>query len=62
MIHNNQFKSQLHELRAERPVVTSYDSFQEHSFEHWIEVRRMVEQAQNEENVVTELKVFAASV
>jgi hypothetical protein len=52
MTWQNQPNSIHLEPRAQHPVVTSYDSCYEHSVEHWIELRRMVE-LQNEDSVVT---------
>ena len=44
-----------------RPQVTSYDSGHEHSIEHWIEVRLMVEESAEETAVPdTEPASFAA--
>lgn len=33
---------------SEKPKITSYDSGYEHSIEHWIEVRQMVEASAEE--------------
>jgi hypothetical protein len=34
--------------KGPRPLITSYDSGHEHSFEHYLEVRRIVEEAHEE--------------
>jgi hypothetical protein len=34
--------------RAPRPLITSYDSGYEHSFEHYAEVRQLVDEAHEE--------------
>jgi hypothetical protein len=41
-----------------KPNITSYDSGYEHSVEHWIEVRQMVEEEESEEHitVITETR------
>ena len=41
-------------MAAPRPTVTSFDSGYEHSLDHLIEVRRLVEEADNEEITVPE--------
>jgi hypothetical protein len=33
---------------SDQPVVTSYDSGYEHSFEHWLDVQKLVEAADAE--------------
>lgn len=52
MTSQNQPNSLHQQPNVQRPIVTSYDSCFEHSVEHWIELRRMVE-LQDEDNVVT---------
>lgn len=52
MSYQNELMPLRQELTAQRPAVTTYDSCFEHSVEHWIELRRMVE-LQNEDDVVT---------
>ena len=49
MFDENDTKSQG-KTAVGKPQVTSYDSGYEHSFEHWIEVRRMVDA--EEENIL----------
>ncbi len=39
---------------APRPAVTSYDSGYEHSLEHLVEVRRLVDEAEQESPVIPE--------
>ena len=45
-----------------KPRVTSYDSGYEHSIEHWIEVRRMVEDSEEEVTVIEETRELVLSV
>lgn len=44
MVHTNTAKS----LNSSTPHITSYDTGFEHSLEHWMEVRRLVEEAEIE--------------
>jgi hypothetical protein len=43
-----------------RPQVTSYDSGHEHSIEHWIEVRLMVEEFEEETVSIAKPRALAA--
>jgi hypothetical protein len=36
----------------ERPKITSYDACNEHSVEHWVDVRRLVEESEKETAVI----------
>ncbi len=45
-----------------RPQVTSYDSGYEHSYEHWIEVRRLVEESEEQITVIDETRELVYSV
>lgn len=45
-----------------RPQVTSYDSGYEHSYEHWIEVRQLVEDSDEQITVVEEVSELVYSV
>ena len=38
----------------ERPVPTSYDSLHEHSWEHWVELRELVEEEAEDDDVPSE--------
>jgi hypothetical protein len=55
MSFETRLRSHIQAASARRPEVTSYDSGYEHSMEHWIELRMMVEDieektAMNEES------------
>lgn len=43
-----------------RPCVTSYDSGYEHSIEHWVEVRQMVEDFEEKVTLAEEPELAAA--
>lgn len=47
--------------RTERPVITSYDSVNEHSVEYYEEVRRLVEDAHREFFALSEIELARAS-
>ncbi len=55
MAQNNELKNQSKSATA-RPKVTSYDSGYEHSYEHWMEVRLMVSESEEEVTVVEETR------
>ncbi len=52
MSKNNAIKYQR-ETTA-KPEVTTYDCCYEHSYEHWIELRRVVDAADEEQIIVVE--------
>jgi hypothetical protein len=54
MLFNNEIKSRCKSTLAERPPVTSYDSCHEHSIEHCIELRILVEESARETIVIGE--------
>jgi len=58
MPHNYEIK---HPASTKKPHVTSYDSGYEHSIEHWIEVREMVEASAEEIIVVEETRELVFS-
>lgn len=39
---------------SERPEVTSYDSGSEYSLQHWVEVRRLVDESEEETTKIAE--------
>jgi hypothetical protein len=43
-----------------RPVLTSYDSGYEHSLEHWVELQRLVEEADREASPEQGTRLFIA--
>ena len=43
-----------------KPEVTTYDSGHEHSIEHWVEVRLMVEESEQEESGMSKPRALAA--
>jgi len=55
MSHNYAIK-RPNETTTTKPRVTSYDSGYEHSIEHWIEVRQMVEESDEKITVVEETR------
>jgi hypothetical protein len=59
MSHKNNTKPQS-KTTTVRPQVTSYDSGHEHSIEHWIEVRVMVEEFEEETVVIAKPQALAA--
>jgi hypothetical protein len=61
MSHNYEIK-RPQETTTAKPRVTSYDSGYEHSIEHWIEVRQMVEESAEEITVVEESRELVLSV
>jgi hypothetical protein len=56
MFHNDEFTSQNQTAFAKRPQVISYDSGYEHSIEHLIEVRHLVEESAEETTVIAEAR------
>ena len=54
MFHNDVIKYQSKATNP-RPMLTSYDSGYEHSIEHWIEVRQLVEELDGKTAVVDEV-------
>jgi hypothetical protein len=46
MVHQHSSSTRNHTARE--PGVTSYDSSHEHSLEHWTEVQRLVDEADEE--------------
>ncbi len=61
MSYNYEIKDQRKATSA-KPRVTSYDSGYEHSIEHWIEVRQLVEECAEEVTVVEETRELVFSV
>ena len=53
-------ETEVQKTTAARPLVTSYDSGHEHSIEHWIEVRIMVEEFEEETTVMAKQRAFGA--
>lgn len=43
-----------------KPQLSSYDSGHEHSIEHWVEVRLMVDAAEEETDAIAKPRAFAA--
>jgi hypothetical protein len=60
MSNDIRFKSQQREFNS-RPMITSYDSGFEHSLEHWLDLRCMVDRQQDEDNLADEHKQLAAT-
>jgi hypothetical protein len=58
MSHTNNTESQS-KTTTVRPLVTSYDGH-EHSIEHWIELRMMVEEFEEETVLVATPRALAA--
>jgi hypothetical protein len=52
MAHRNAITSAPATGTTRHPHVTSYDSGYEHSLEHWTEVQRLVQEADEESGVV----------
>ncbi len=52
MSQNNEIKRQSN--TTAKPQVTTYDCCYEHSYEHWIELRRLVEASDEEQITVVE--------
>jgi hypothetical protein len=58
MSYENEIRPQGKSNTQKRPKVTSYDSCHEHSIEHWVEVRHLVEGVQ-EENTGAQPRIIA---
>jgi hypothetical protein len=52
MSHNYEINSPGNSISAERPKVTSYDACNEHSVEHWVDLRVLVEESEKETPVI----------
>jgi hypothetical protein len=61
MSHNTEIKYKNGNENT-RPQVSSYDSGYEHSYEHWIEVRQLVEDFEEQITVVEETSELLYSV
>jgi hypothetical protein len=60
MTYNNEIQLQRKNASANRPQVTSYDSGYEHSIEHLMEVRLLMQESEEEPIPVHNLRTMVA--